>query len=809
MNSLAKRYVQYFGAPVLSVLFIMLSFSCLESAGFFIAVLGVVFLFFKIRKEQNQTFHLVDFFVLCLFLIDFFEGLSTGQCIYGKTYLLGLFFNVLVYFTIRFSLRKERQEDLFMGVMAGFVILLSLLTICSFYFFKFNIEYEGFTDLVNFKSLFHPLGSLLNDLVTILLLSSAFLLLALTRARFVTLWFWILVTGIGLVQLSIVFSFSRGAYLSVLVGLAVFFGLGLLLRVVSRKKILLFITGTLLMLILAALPVKQEFITTAGLTGSTSQLRSVSGRVELWKAAYQLIKEEPLSGVGNDQFSLRANPYLASNEDAMFTGRATNSYLQLLVEKGIIGFVPWAVFIGLLMSILFRQIRRQDHNSLPALLLLSVFITVLFRELSFSTFFEKEQLQLLFFVLAAWIVNRDKNNQFSYKLTRLGFPVILTVLFFIVAGFQMLYEISAKNSDTYIERYQDRDFSGALNAITCALKFDPKNPQLVANKGYLLNMILAKDSFNKSENKENALAYYCSAVRYSPCDPYLQHNLAWLYFNNGKADSAEVHYRKACELSANTALFHISKGLLQERKKTGDYGVAEYKKAIRLSPELLDSEFGRELTINFSDDFRKMLNEVIDSLSLKIKKDESPILKGRLAKMILYRGDTALAIQLFEKASKELPNLDRPWYYMAKIKLAQNDTVTFLKYMNRAILLDPRDYCYPLALGDYYFGRNQKRDAIYYYKNAVFNHANNYTQHAMISPKWYGYKSLPEDVLPVGLLERISPSFDKTNVCSRLSNLLQSTGQNEEAKLFETYKNGEITVSKLFKELKSLVSISH
>lgn len=792
----------------MSALFVILSFCCFESAGLFLVALSVLFLFFKVWNKEKQRVHIVDFVIFGLFLVEFFEGLFNTQGIFGKTYLFGLFFNVLVYFTIRFFLQKERQEALFMGIMAGFVILLSLLTISSFYFFKFNIEYEGFSDLVNFKSLFSPLGFLLNDWATILLLSSAFVLTTLSRSRYRTPWFWVLISGLGFVLMGITYSFSRGAYLSVLLGLAVFFGLGMLLKVVSRRQILFFFSGTIILLALAALPVKKEFITTMKLTGTTSQIRSASGRVDLWKAAYQIIREEPLSGVGNGQFSLRANPCLAKHEDAMFTGRATNTYLQLLVEKGIIGFVPWAVFIGLLLFTLFRQIRNRDKNSLPALILLSVFMAVLFRELSFSTFFEKQQMQLLFFILAAWSVNRDDDNQFSCSLPRFVLPALLSVPFIIVAGFQLCYKISVKKNDSFIEKYQEGDYPGALIAITSALKLDSMNPQLLANKGYLLNTIQEKDSQNKSEDNENALAYYRRAVRYSPYDPYLRHNLASLYYNNGKPDSADAHFRKARELSANTSLFCISRGLLHERRETRDHGVAEYKKAIRLSSDILDSDFAKDLKIKHADDFRKIIDEVTDSLSLKIMTDDSPILRSRLAKMMLYRGDTTMAIQLFEKTSDELPNLDRPWYNMAKVKLAQNDTVNFLKYLNRAVLLDPRDYSYPFALAEYYFSRNQKRDAIYYYKNALFNHANHYTQHVMISPKWYGYKTLPETVLPIGLLERISPAFDKTAVCIRLIGLLQCTGQVKEARLFEKYKNGRISVGKLFKEL-SLVIDGH
>lgn len=804
MNNQDNRYFIYYYDSVWSALFIILSFCCFESIGLILGIVALLFFWLKFSKRIKPQFHLLDFVVLCLLSVEIVAGLLNNQGIYTKTYLFGLLFNVLVYFTIRIFLRKEKQEILFTSILSGFVILLALLTIGSFYFSKFNIEYEGFTDLVNFKNMFNPLGFLLNDWATILLLNSSFVLLALTRSRFNTPWLWVLLTGLGAVLISIVFSFSRGAYLSVLLGLLVFFGFGFLFRVVRIKLLLLSFAGTVFLITLTALPVKKEFVTTMGLSGTISQARSFSGRSELWKAAYQIIREEPLTGVGNALFSLRANPYLANREDAMFTGRATNSYLQLLVEQGIIGFIPWAVFIGLLLFTLFRFIRKRDAKSLPALLLFAVFITVLFRELSFSTFFEIYQMQLLFFILVAFVVNWDKARNKKYSLPRNALTAFLSLIFIVLAGFQLSYKIATKKNNTYIEKYQEGDYRGALEAINKAIRYDALNPLLYANKGFLLNTIQAKDTTN-NENKGAFLAYYRMAVSYSPYDPYLHHNLAWLYFNEGKIDSADIHIGKACELSANTALFHVSRGLFQEKTRTSDFGLTEFKKAIRLSPDLLDAEFANDLETKNHEWFKNTLKELTDSLSLKTKTDDSPIIKSRLAKIVLDMGDTVRAMQLFEQAGKQLPNLDRPWYYRGMVKLAQNDTITFLQYLNRAILLDPRDYCYPLALGDYYYSRNQKRDVIYYYKNALFNRANIYTQHVMIVPKWYGYKTLPNNVLPDTLLLLIRQAFDKSVICSRLIKLYNELGQKRESKLIENYQNNAIPVGTLFKELNKKV----
>lgn len=800
MNSSAKRHITYFSAPVLCAVLVILSFCFFDSLGTFLAGLSLILLLKGFLKKRNN-FHFIDYIVLCTFLSEFIICLINQPGIYAKTCSYSLFFNIVIYFIIREFLQKEKQECLYSNILAGFVILLAVLTIGSFYFFRFNIEYEGFMDLVNFKNLFHPMGFFLNDWATILLLSSSFMLLALARSRFYTLWFWVLVAGLGIVLMGIVFSFSRGAYLSVLVGLTIFFGLGFIFRTVRAKSLLIIFIGVIFLITLSVLPAKKDFVTTIGLSGTTSQVRSTSGRVELWKAALRLIREKPYTGVGNGQFSLRANQFLANREDAMFTGRATNSYLQLLAEKGIIGFIPWLVLVGLLLFTLLRLIRNKSKKSLSALFLFAVIIATLFRELSFSTFFEKQQMLLLFFILAAWIVNQDKNNSFCFSLSRLPLLVILSASFIVLTGYRLLYKIATKRNNEFIEKYQEGNYFYALNSIDKAIKIDPKNPLLFANKGFLLKSVLKQDSLGNCETNKNALSCYRKAFGYSPYDPWLRHNLGWLYFDNGQPDSAEIHFRKACDLSDNTTLFHLSLGIFQEKASIGDHGATEYKKAFRLSPDILDSEFANELPISPGSDFNQMLTEIIDSLAKKTKLDDSPVLKSRLAKVLLHRGDTVRAMQLFVQVTDQLPNLDRPWYYRGMVSLAKSDTVAFMKYLNRAALLDPQDYLYPIALGDYYYEHEHQRDAVYYYKTALVNYANIFTVHSLIAPKWYGYKPLANDVMPIEILGKISPELNTIRVCEHLREMYLDMGKDKYARLVEKYENHEVTISELIKGL--------
>jgi hypothetical protein len=116
-------------------------------------------------------------------------------------------------------------------------------------------------------------------------------------------------------------------------------------------------------------------------------------------------------------------------------------------------------------------------------------------------------------------------------------------------------------------------------------------------------------------------------------------------------------------------------------------------------------------------------------------------------------------------------------------------------------LLDAGDYLYPMALGDYYYQRNQKRDAIYYYKKALMNHANIYNIHTIKAFRWHGYKTISNDILPENRLDYPKPYLDEKCLIDKLSGMYNGFGQIEEVRLFKKYKDGDISINRLLNKL--------
>ena len=139
--------------------------------------------------------------------------------------------------------------------------------------------------------------------------------------------------------ITLVLSFSRGAWLGTIVALLV-----ILLAAGSKRGLLAF--GGLTLLGLAALPfIKLERVVSLFNPASGSG----ATRLYIWQSALQMIKDHPLTGVGLDQFLYYYNPQyvnpLAWTE--RFTSHPHNMFLDFWLRLGILGPV---VLVWLLAS---------------------------------------------------------------------------------------------------------------------------------------------------------------------------------------------------------------------------------------------------------------------------------------------------------------------------------------------------------------------------------------------------------------------------------------------------------------------------
>lgn len=177
------------------------------------------------------------------------------------------------------------------------------------------------------------------------LFSSSFLKLAL------------IVLATGLIYITLLNTASRGAVLSLTLSLLLIFGTYVLRQPDSRKAIFrprAIIAGSIVIIIFTAI-----FVQSSAFERFTEYEFEDNGRQQLRETAMQVIADFPITGTGAGTY-----PYVQHNYKPPSLGnsgmsqRAHNDYLETLATQGVIGTGLAVMFIGALLSGVFKRSKK-------------------------------------------------------------------------------------------------------------------------------------------------------------------------------------------------------------------------------------------------------------------------------------------------------------------------------------------------------------------------------------------------------------------------------------------------------------------
>lgn len=148
--------------------------------------------------------------------------------------------------------------------------------------------------------------------------------------------FYIFLVVVMLVN--IILSYSRNSWLALAVGLVI------LAMIYNWKLLIGLIVTALGMLMVPTLRLR--------LIDMGAKIFS-DGRIKHWKVALEMFKDNPLLGVGNGNYVTLHEEYLVKYPQFIVPGEENfpthNSYLKVLSELGILGFIPFIILHGLII----------------------------------------------------------------------------------------------------------------------------------------------------------------------------------------------------------------------------------------------------------------------------------------------------------------------------------------------------------------------------------------------------------------------------------------------------------------------------
>lgn len=381
-----KRFKDYI-TSILICFLIGIVFLQASLAFWVLLFIGVSILIWR-KQIQQQIFYpsvriiTLDWFLGLICLSEIILCLYSSYWLNSIKFLYLFLLTTILYFIIRKIIYSPRQFNfiaVFLSSISGF---LALINIISFIFHYIRFTMLNFTDLTYLKHFYHPMGRLANDWATLficLLPFSIFLFYAFNKKLR-----WIFICISILVLYAIIITLSRGAIVSVF---SFLFCVFLFACLWQRKKLKLFGRQLLIIvssIVLLCIPIRQSVITTLSMAKTTSQIRSVEGRFSKWKDAIYLFKQHPITGVGSGNYALASDGIFLKDKN-MFNPRSTNSFLQILSEKGLLGMLTYGSFFLCLCVISYKKIKNGNWTSC---IFTSAFISLCIRELFFSTLFE-------------------------------------------------------------------------------------------------------------------------------------------------------------------------------------------------------------------------------------------------------------------------------------------------------------------------------------------------------------------------------------------------------------------------------------
>ncbi len=159
---------------------------------------------------------------------------------------------------------------------------------------------------------------------------------------------WVLGTGIAVCAGLLVLTYSRGAWIALVVGL-------LLVGVLQSRAILAWLFGAAVLLLIAVPSVAARVSDLGGRTPTNNGSESsLVWRFQYWQEIWKLNRDNPITGIG-----LKGTKYLTDQNKAPH-----NDFLRAYVETGVLGLLAY-VLVLLALAGIARQALRNAAPGFP------------------------------------------------------------------------------------------------------------------------------------------------------------------------------------------------------------------------------------------------------------------------------------------------------------------------------------------------------------------------------------------------------------------------------------------------------------
>ncbi len=529
-----------FAAPVAYIVtlqemdnFQRLVFSCL-------ALIIIVITFFEVKNPASIQLNKYLLIAMLIFPISFITSFFNGSAVLLPLFLTNLITPVcIVLLTV--VMIQIFGEDKFFKVISLSIVLFSGL-------FGFIGLMEVFEIKVLPLPTIIPPGSTLGHrsfAVEFILPALPFIIIL---KDFVKKDYYPLILVTAFINISFVlFTRSRSAML-ILGIISVFYFIYLFRSNKNRvKRIVPAVSVLLLALVFSMLPAKGAERTDfkeAAESLLDTEFRSNRLRLTYWDASFQLIKKNPVTGVGLFKWSGYYPKFNGEefNDKTVFFMQSThahNDFLELFAENGILTPFIYLLIILIILKLVFYKSKSQHKYFF---VLLSVLATVLFSFVAFPLFkFSSHYIISVCAGIALLGKGGDKKKNLKINFSALR---IILITFLIIGTVTAFIKLESEfNYIKAINFMSEKSISGMKEELSDVSKLlypynPPKQPV-----DYYRSLVSTSE-----ENYKIALEQSLSAEKLAPYSPVILNNLATAFYNAGKVNQAISQLEELKEL---------------------------------------------------------------------------------------------------------------------------------------------------------------------------------------------------------------------------------------------------------------------
>lgn len=354
---------------------------------------------------------------------------------------------------------------------------------------------------------------------------------------------------------------------------------------------------------------------------------SAGGRLLVWKVSAQMIKDNPLTGVGYDRFRSHYMDaqarYLSQHRNEEEMQLADNSYyafneaIQLTVENGIIGLLLLTLIVFVCCSV-----KADDQNEpLQYIAYCTLLCIAVFGLFSYPM--QVLNIKMLLVISLAILAVTDKRKFFfsSFRFDhRFAFRLVVLLIFSASLGWWAFEMNKVKQAYKNWQSALDAYDSGSMNKSIAA--FEKAYPVLNTEGDFLMQYGKALSINNQNEKARQVLIQ---------CAPYLdtdiiQTTLGKVYAAQGQLTDAETAYKKAAQMIPNR---FYAEYLLARLYWDG----RQPEKAAQKARELLNKpvKFQSAAIDEMREDMQKLLDRQAASGSDKESSKQMPIEKIKIS----------------------------------------------------------------------------------------------------------------------------------------------------------------------------------